>query len=155
MKDIKEAIKLHEINSVLIPGAIFFYGLNLIYRNLGNFFSSDISIGAIIIFLLLSYGAGNLVQGIGNLIELYLIEGIFGDLRKLKSNKKVEKDMLQVFKNRKKLCRGVASSLLILLILALINSIFSVISIYTFLFLVAIFSLFWYMRKFESNELGL
>ena len=155
IEDLKDIVKIHEINSVLVPGAVFLYGLNLIYPQIGNFISGNLSIGSIIVFLLLSYGVGYLIQSLGNLIELYIIIPIFGDLHKRESTRKVDEDMVVVFKNCKKLCRGVASSLLFLLVLALINGTFVPFSVYSILLLLSSIALFWYMRRFNKRELGI
>src|SRR5258708_38183272 len=92
MEDFKEALKIHEFSATLVPGIFFLYGLNLVYSNLGNFVSNNISIGSFIVFILLSYGAGHFIQSLGNLIEIYIIEPILGDLKKLKSSKKVKSE---------------------------------------------------------------
>jgi len=155
LEDFKELIKIHEINSILVPGVIFLYGLNLIYSQLGNFISNSISIGSLIIFLFLSYGAGYLLQGFGNLIELYIIIPLFGNLKKVESTKEVEDEKIAVFKNSKKICRGVASSFIFLLIFALINRTFNPISVYSILLLLLSIILFWYMRRFNKRELGI
>jgi hypothetical protein len=154
-ENLQDALKIHEINSILIPGAVFLYGFNLIYPQLGNFTSSNLSIGSIGVFVILSYGAGHLVQGFGNLIELYLITPIFGDLTKAKVTKMVDKDKVDIFKNCKKLCRGVASALLILLGFALINDLLTISDIYSVLLLISSIILFWYMRRFQKRELGI
>src|SRR5437762_3249433 len=136
-KEIKEYLTIHEISSLLIPGAVFVYGLNLIYAGIGNFTSNTISISTLVIFLLLSYGAGRFVQSIGDLIEVE-IERYLGDLKVQKSEKNVEDRFAKIFKNHKKLCRGLASSLFVLLILSWVNKTIPVVSTYSFLIILAI-----------------
>jgi len=154
-KDLRDAIQIHEINSIIVPGVVFLYGLNLIYSQLGSFTSGDLSIGSIIVFLFLAYGAGYLIQSIGNLIELYIVIPIFGDLRKREAKKTVSEDKITIFKNCKKLCRGTAAALLFLLGFALINGTFDPASIYSILLLLSSIVLFWYMRRFNRRELGI
>jgi len=61
LKNLQDALKIHEINSILVPGAVFLYGLNLIYSQIGNFTSGNLSIGSIVMFVILAYGVGHLI----------------------------------------------------------------------------------------------
>jgi len=76
-------------------------------------------------------------------------------LSKKKPAKEVAEDKVDIFKNCKKLCRGVASALLVLLGLAIINNILTVSNIYSILIFISSIILFWYMRRFQKRELGL
>jgi len=155
----KEAITLHEISSILLPGLFFLYCFNIIDPQIGNFTAKDLSIGALIVLLLLSYVVGHFIQGVGNLIELYIIEWLWGNLRNKKAKHKVSPTMAKIYNNHKKLCRGIAASLFLLLLLMVLLGTINLISvsgfIYSLLLAFASISLFIYMRRFEARELGL
>lgn len=155
----KEAITLHEISSIMLPGLFFLYCFNLIDPQIGNFTAKDLSIGALIVLLLLSYVVGHFVQGVGNLIETYIIERLWGDLRTQKMKHKVTPTMSKIYNNHKKLCRGIAAGLLLLLLLAVLFGTINLNSIsgfiYSLLIALASISLFIYMRRFEGRQFGL
>jgi hypothetical protein len=155
----KEAITVHEISSVLIPGVFTLFCINLMFPMLGNFIVGNLSIGALIVFLLLSYGTGHFVQAVGSIIEKYIIRRIWGNVKILNPTKKVDSNMIVIYRNHKILCRGIATSLLILLVLAWINGKINISDlnglIYSILIFLASICIFVYMRRFERREYGI
>lgn len=57
----------YEFTGILVPGAVTLVGVLLIYPQFHTtFFSSDISVGDLGLFVVLAYAAGHLTQAVGN-----------------------------------------------------------------------------------------
>jgi hypothetical protein len=64
-----EKFDFYQISALFLPGAVFVYGLTLIFPAISIVpATSTLSIGSFGLFAILSYVAGNLIQGIGNII---------------------------------------------------------------------------------------
>jgi hypothetical protein len=61
----------YEQVGIIIPGAVFLFGLIQFFPQLQRFLGSDgVSLGELGIFFLLSYATGHLVAAVGNILEM-------------------------------------------------------------------------------------
>lgn len=66
MKD----LRFYEFTGVLAPGAVLLFGLMLLFKGVRQALSGDgMELGELGLFLVLAYVAGQLLQGLGNLLE--------------------------------------------------------------------------------------
>jgi hypothetical protein len=150
-ENLAKILDIHEFSSMLVPGAVLLLGIFLIYSSSLRINLNSIDTSSLIIFLIISYGAGHVVQAFGNLVEVYIIEPLFGDLKNKKIDKKNGKE--NIFKAHKKLNRGIASCLFILLVLGWFNHLLSLSNLFiTIVILLVIILEIWYMRRFEKRE---
>lgn len=165
--DLEKLLQIHEFSSYVVPGAILMYFLDFFYPQPPNFISDNISIGSLIIFLLLSYAAGHIIQSLGSRIEVWLIEPVFGDQKK-QLQKKLKKDIdklylsiqknnnnkIKTFKSHAKIRRGIATCFLILLSLGWTIGFLNKTNLYlTINSTIIILLSFIYMRDAEKREL--
>ncbi len=165
--DINKLLGIHEFSADFIPGVIFLYGLNLIYSNAWKLISHDLSIGSLILFSFLAYGAGHVIQALGNVVEKEFIEPYFCDLKKQYEEKEGVslKDMyneldeknrykIDLFKSHGKIRRGIATGLLFLLIIGWVTQALNPENMYiSVITLFVIITLYWYMRRAEVREI--
>src|SRR5258706_15397682 len=60
----------YEFTSLILPGAIILYGLSLLFPELKLIVQNkDFTVGDLGLFVILSYAAGHIIQGVGNIIE--------------------------------------------------------------------------------------
>lgn len=60
----------YEFAGILAPGAVFLFGLSQLYPSLSVVVQGkDFTVGSLGLFIVLSYVAGHLIQGFGNLLE--------------------------------------------------------------------------------------
>lgn len=70
--DKSQLFELYEMLGLILPGAVFIYGISFLYPELSSFsFSNDLSAGALGIFIILSYVMGHIVQVAGEYVELF------------------------------------------------------------------------------------
>ena len=66
-----KSFTFYEQVGVVIPGAVFLFGVVLVYPAMRGFFAdtAGMTLGALGVFVLLSYAAGHAVAAVGNVVE--------------------------------------------------------------------------------------
>ncbi len=67
-----ELFELYEILGLILPGAVFVYGMSQLFPGFISFsFTNNLSAGALGVFVILSYAVGHMVQVGGEYVEIF------------------------------------------------------------------------------------
>lgn len=78
-------LKIHEVESMFVPGMIMFFGFLYFYPSIISFSNPIINWeGALLMFIVISYGVGFIVHDLGKWVEKIIIEKLFyQDLKRI------------------------------------------------------------------------